>query len=512
MGPNDDLFCGFEALTFDDVLVVPGYSDLVPGDADVSTSVAGIDLSVPILSAAMDTVTESPLATAMAREGGLGVIHRNLDIDDQAAQVAAVKRAQSGLITDPISLDPSATVAEAEELMARDRISGVPITGAGGRLVGILTNRDIRFVTGDEWREPVSAHMTPADRLVTAPVGTSLETARAILHRERIEKLPLVDDEGRLRGLITVKDIIKRVQKPDASLDDDGRLRVGAAVGVNDTKARVDALVEAGVDVVVVDTAHGHSAGVIGAVADVRAGWPDVRVVAGNVVTRQGVAALADAGADVIKVGVGAGSICTTRLVAGAGVPQLSAIHECAVEASRHGVGVIADGGIVTPGDVVKALVAGAHAVMVGNLLAGTDEAPGDVELIEGAMWKVYRGMGSSVAMRGRASDRYASGRVAGASGTGASGTRAAVDGGAGAIRDAAKVVPEGVEGRVRYAGPLAELVGQLVGGLRSGMGYAGARDLDALGERTRLVRISGAGLRESHPHDVHVTRDGYAR
>ncbi|MEO1065395.1 MAG: IMP dehydrogenase [Actinomycetota bacterium] len=486
---NTELFAAFEALTFDDVLVVPGWSDVLPDDVDVTTTLAGIELRSPVLSAAMDTVTEAPLAVALAREGGIGVLHRNLSVDDQAGEVERVKRAQSGLITDPISLPPTATLAEAEEMMGRVRISGIPVTD-DGRLVGILTNRDIRFVDGEDWSRPIADFMTTADRLVTAHVGTTLEQAREILHDHRIEKLPLVDATGALQGLITVKDIVKRLQKPQATLDDDGRLRVGAAVGVTDTKERVDALYAAGVDLVVVDTAHGHTSGVLGAVREIRANHPDLRIVAGNVVTAEGVRALVEAGADVVKVGVGAGSICTTRVVAGAGMPQLTAVHECAVEAAKTATPVIADGGLTTSGDVVKAFVAGAHAVMVGNLLAGTDEAPGELELVEGAMWKVYRGMGSAAAMRGRASDRYQSGTGEGAG----------------------KHVAEGVEARVRYAGPLAELVGQLIGGLRSGMGYAGAATLDDLRERTRLVRITGAGLRESHPHDVQVVRDGLPR
>lgn len=489
---NDELFAAFEALTFDDVLVVPGWSDVLPDQVGVATTLAGIELKTPVLSAAMDTVTEAPLAVALAREGGIGVLHRNLSVDEQATEVERVKRAQSGLIDAPISLPPDASLTDAEEMMGRVRISGVPIVDDDGRLVGILTNRDIRFVDGDDWSRSIDQFMTPAERLVTAPMGTTLEQARDILHEHRIEKLPLVDGDGMLRGLITVKDIVKRLQKPDATLDDNGRLRVGAAVGVTDTKERVDALYGAGVDLVVVDTAHGHTSGVLGAVREIRANWPDLRIVAGNVVTAEGVRALVDAGADVVKVGVGAGSICTTRVVAGAGMPQLTAIHECARQAAATSTPIIADGGLTTSGDVVKAFVAGAHAVMVGNLLAGTDEAPGELELVEGAMWKVYRGMGSAGAMRGRAADRYQSG-AGGDTGTG-------------------KHVAEGVEARVRYAGALADLLGQLVGGLRSGMGYAGAASLADLRERTRLVRITGAGLRESHPHDVDVVRDGLPR
>jgi IMP dehydrogenase len=483
VNPNDALFDGPEALTFDDVLVVPGWSDVLPSEVETATTIAGIELRVPLLSAAMDTVTEAPLAIALAREGGLGVVHRNLPVEEQALHVARVKRAQSGMITAPISLPPSATLADAEELMNHHKISGVPICEPDGRLVGILTNRDIRFCGPEEFERPVTEFMT-ADELVTAPVGTTLDAAVAILHRHRIEKLPLVDDGGVLRGLITVKDIVKRIEKPHATLDHSGRLRVGAAVGVSDTAERTEALVAAGVDLLVIDTAHGHTRGVVEAVATIKKGWPEIPVVAGNVVTAEGVDALVEAGADVIKVGVGAGSICTTRIVAGAGMPQMSAIFECTRAARAQGVPTIADGGIVTSGDIVKAFVGGADAVMLGNLLAGVDEAPGHLELVDGAMWKTYRGMGSAGAMRGRAADRY---------GTGQGG---------------AKHVPEGVEARVRYAGQLSELVAQLVGGLRSGMGYAGAGSLDDLRRRARLVRITGAGLRESHPHDVAVLRD----
>ncbi|NDH98030.1 MAG: IMP dehydrogenase, partial [Actinobacteria bacterium] len=448
-------------LTFDDVLVVPGWSEVLPTEVDTSTSLAGIELAVPLMSAAMDTVTESPLAIAIARAGGIGVLHRNLTIDQQAEEVDRVKRAQAGMISAPISLPPTSTLDDAEALMARHKISGVPICDPDGRLVGILTNRDVRFCTPDQYSQPVTDFMT-ADGLVTAPVGTSLEEAVAVLHEHRIEKLPLVDDAGVLQGLITVKDIDKRIEHPNATLDENGRLRVAAAVGVTDVAERTEAL-EA---------------------ATIKKGWPDLPVVGGNVVTREGVETLVEAGADVIKVGVGAGSICTTRIVAGAGMPQMTAIHECVQAARELGVPIIADGGIVTSGDIVKAFVAGADAVMLGNLLAGVDEAPGELELVDGAMWKTYRGMGSSGAMRGRASDRYGTGQAPG------------------------KHVAEGVEGRVRYAGPMSELISQIVGGLRSGMGYAGAADLDDLRHRTRLTRITGAGLRESHPHDITVLRD----
>jgi len=480
---NFGLFDSFESLTFDDVLVVPGWSEVLPQDVEVRTTLGEIGLGVPLLSAAMDTVTEAGLAIALAREGGMGVLHRNLSIVEQAEHVELVKLAQSGMITNPVSLGPQATLADAEEVMSRHKISGVPVCDSEGFLVGILTNRDVRFCTSDDDGRLISEFMTTRN-LVTAPLGTTLERAVELMHEHRIEKLPLVDTDGRLGGLITVKDINKRIEKPNSALDSEGRLRVGAAVGVTDTAERVEALAEAGVDAVFIDTAHGHTRGVTDAVATIKKGWPDLPVVGGNVVTAEGVAALVDAGADVVKVGLGAGSICTTRIVAGAGMPQMSAIFECVQAGRQFGVPIIADGGVVSSGDIVKAFVAGADAVMVGNLLAGTDEAPGELELVDGAMWKTYRGMGSAGAMRGRAADRY------------------------GTAQRSGKHVPEGVEGRVRYAGRMADLVGQLVGGLRSGMGYAGAANLADLHYRTRLTKITGAGLRESHPHDIAVFRD----
>ncbi len=483
MAANHDLLTGFESLTFDDVLVVPGWSDVLPSEVDTLTTIGDVDLRVPLLSAAMDTVTEAPLAISLAREGGIGILHRNLSIEGQAAEVDRVKRAQAGMITSPVSLPPSATLADAEAIMGRHKISGVPIVDDDERLVGILTNRDIRFCTEAEFGRGVTEFMT-SENLVTAPVGTSLEEAVVLLHRHRIEKLPLVDGDGRLKGLITVKDITKRIEKPNASTDADGRLRVGAAVGVTDAIDRAEALIPAGVDVIVVDTAHGHTRGVVDTISGLKQKWPELLVIGGNVVTAEGAEAMIEAGADVIKVGVGAGSICTTRVVAGAGMPQLSAIYETSLVARPRGVPVIADGGVVTSGDIVKAFVAGADAVMLGNALAGVDEAPGDLELVDGSMWKTYRGMGSAGAMRGRAADRYGTGQAPG------------------------KHVPEGVEARVRYAGSLGELVAQLVGGLRSGMGYAGAANLEDLRTKTRLTKITGAGLRESHPHDVQVIRD----
>ncbi len=485
MAMNHELLTGFESLTFDDVLVVPGWSEVLPNEVTTTTALDRIELKVPLLSAAMDTVTEAPLAISLAREGGIGVLHRNLSIADQAAEVDRVKRAQAGMITAPVSLSPSASLADAEAIMARHSISGVPIVDDAQRLVGILTNRDVRFCTEAEYDRPVTDFMTSSD-LVTAPVGTSLDQAVAILHKHRIEKLPLVDEDGRLQGLITVKDITKRIEKPHAALDGEGRLRVGAAVGVTDAIERAEALIPAGVDMLVVDTAHGHTRGVVDTVSTLKQKWPEVTVVGGNVVTAEGAEALIGAGADIIKVGVGAGSICTTRIVAGAGMPQLSAIYETAQVARPLGVPVIADGGVVSSGDIVKAFVAGADAVMLGNALAGVDEAPGELELVDGSMWKTYRGMGSAGAMRGRAADRYATGQAA-----------VGYPGG--------KHVPEGVEARVRYAGSLSELISQLVGGLRSGMGYAGSSSLEELRTTTRMTKVTGAGLRESHPHDVVV-------
>ena len=490
---NDDLFDRFQALTFDDVVVIPGYSDVLPDTADTSaTFAAGIVLHVPLVSAAMDKVTEGRMAIAVAREGGIGVIHRNMSIADQAAEVQKVKRSQSGMITDPVTLPPDATLAEAEALMNRFKFSGVPITDPEGRLVGILTNRDTRFCETSDYRRPVSDFMT-SDRLVSAAEGTTLEQAKAILQQHRIEKLPLVDADGHLMGLITVKDILKRQEFPNATRDDAGRLRCAAAVGVgDDVEERVEALVAQGVDAVAIDTAHGHSAGVMKAIERIKGGWPNLAVLAGNVVTADGVEALSQAGADAVKVGVGAGSICTTRVVSGAGMPQLSAVYEAARFARRHGVPLIADGGITYSGDIVKAIVAGASTVMLGSLLAGTDEAPGEMELFEGRRYKSYRGMGSMGAMQGLGADRYAS----------AQGDRSELAG------QSRKLVPEGIEGRVPYAGTLGDVVYQLVGGLRSGMGYAGAATLDGLRNSARFMRVTTAGRDESHPHDVHITKE----
>jgi len=493
--PNDEFFDRFEALTFDDVVVVPGFSETLPDSVDTTaTFAADIELAVPLVSAAMDKVTEGRMAVAMARHGGIGVIHRNMSIDEQAAEVQKVKRSQSGMITDPVTLPPTALLHEAEDLMHRFKFSGVPITDSDGRLVGILTNRDIRFCEGGDFDRPVTDFMT-ADGLVTADVGTSLDQAKAILQQHRIEKLPLVDDDGRLAGLITVKDIQKRLDFPNASRDGGGRLRCAAAIGVgDDIEARVEALVSMGVDAVSIDTAHGHSANVVKAIQRIKGSWPDLPVTAGNVVTEDGVEALAVAGADAIKVGVGAGSICTTRVVSGAGMPQLSAIWFTAQRARKLGVPVIADGGITFSGDIVKAIVAGASTVMLGSLLAGTEESPGEMELFEGRRYKSYRGMGSMGAMTGDSQDRYATGQSSG-------GGKTAV----GAASN--KLVPEGIEGRVPYAGPLGDVTYQLVGGLRSGMGYAGAATLDQL-RNARFMRVTTAGREESHPHDVTITKE----
>jgi IMP dehydrogenase len=475
-----------EGLTFDDVLLVPAESAVLPNEVSTATRLTRkISLEIPIVSAAMDTVTEGRLAIALAREGGLGILHRNLSIEDQVAEVDKVKRSESGMIVEPVTLPPDAQVAAALELMARYHISGVPITDAGGRLVGILTNRDLRF-RDEGVEQPVSALMTDRE-LVTAPLGTTLEEARAILHRHKIEKLPVVDAEGRLKGLITVKDIRKQIEFPHATKDEQGRLRVGAAVGVGpDADDRAAALAEAGADVLVVDTAHGHSRNVVEMVRRLKRQW-DGEVIAGNIATAEATEALIEAGADAIKVGIGPGAICTTRVVAGVGVPQVTAIYECARAAERHGVPVIGDGGLNSSGDVAKAIAAGADTVMTGGLLAGTDEAPGEVILAGGERFKQYRGMGSLGAMkaRGYSKDRYFQGDV----------------------EDVDKLIPEGVEGRVPYKGPVANVLHQLVGGLRQSMGYCGAATIEQMKD-ARFVRITGAGLRESHPHGMTTIAD----
>ena len=475
-----------EGLTFDDVLLVPAESAVLPNDVSTATRLTRtIALEIPIVSAAMDTVTEARMAIALAREGGIGIVHRNLSIADQVAEVDKVKRSESGMIVEPLTLPPAALVRDALDLMEHYHVSGVPITEDGGRLVGILTNRDLRFEKDTSL--PVSALMT-SDGLVTAPVGTTLGEAESLLHRHRIEKLPVVDENGILRGLITVKDIQKRIEFPGATKDPHGRLRVGAAVGVGpDAIERAQALVAAGADVLVVDTAHGHSRGVIEMVERIRSLSGEFELVAGNIATSEAAEALIDAGTDAVKCGIGPGSSCTTRIVAGVGVPQITAVYDVADVAQRHGVPVIADGGISSSGDVAKALAAGADSVMLGSYLAGTDEAPGDVIFSHGERYKEYRGMGSIGAMkaRGYSKDRYFQGDV----------------------EDVEKLVPEGIEGRVPYKGPLSGVVHQIVGGVRQAMGYCGAPTVDAMKD-ARFVRITGAGLRESHPHDITITKD----
>jgi len=482
-----------EALTFDDVLLVPGYAEVLPSEVNIGITLhERLRLNIPVLSAAMDTVTESELAVALARQGGLGVIHRNLTPQQQADEIDKVKRSESGMIVDPITLPPDATLADAEAVMSRYRISGVPITDGNGRLVGILTNRDVRFA--QDVRRPVSDYMT-SDGLVTAHLGTTLAEAQEILHRHRIEKLPLVDDEGYLKGLITYKDILKRQDFPNAAKDERGRLLVAGAVGVGTSALeRAALLVEAGVDALAIDTAHGHSRGVLQAISDLRERYPEMPILAGNVVTQQGVMDLVEAGANVIKVGVGAGSICTTRIVSGAGMPQLTAVTECAEIGRRMNIAIVADGGIRYSGDITKALAAGASAVMLGSLLAGLHESPGDIVIREGRSFKEYRGMGSLGAMKGRASDRYQSAQSR-------NGDSASPD-------ISGKTVPEGIEGQVPYKGHLRDFVHQLMGGLRSGMGYVGAGSVPELWEKARFVRISSASYQESHPHSVIVTKE----
>jgi IMP dehydrogenase len=476
---------GREGLTFDDVLLVPASSHVLPNDVSTRARITpSIDLAIPIVSAAMDTVTEARLAIALAREGGIGIVHRNLSIEAQVAEVDKVKRSESGMIVEPVTLPPDAPVQAALELMARYKVSGVPITDDHGVLVGILTNRDLRFENDVD--QTVSALMT-ARNLVTAPVGTTLAEAEEILHRNKIEKLPVVDADGRLRGLITVKDIRKKIEFPEATKDEQGRLRVGAAVGVGpDALERAQALAAAGVDVLVVDTAHGHSEGVIEMVRRIKDAV-DIEVVAGNIATADAARALVDAGADAVKVGIGPGATCTTRIVAGVGVPQVTAVYEVAQVVAPEGVSVVADGGLSSSGDVAKAIAAGADVVMTGSMLAGTDEAPGDVIVVQGERFKEYRGMGSLGAMkaRGYSKDRYFQNDV----------------------EDVEKLIPEGIEGRVAYKGPLAPIVHQLVGGLRQAMGYCGAATIEEM-KRARFVRITGAGLRESHPHDMTITKE----
>jgi IMP dehydrogenase len=479
---------GTLALTFDDVLLVPGYSSVLPSEVSLRTHLArDLHLNIPIISAAMDTVTEADMAIGLARLGGIGVVHRNLAPEQQAEEVDKVKRSEAGMIVNPITLPANASLAEAERLMSHYHISGVPITNEEGRLVGILTNRDIRFVTPGDQR--VSEFMTSRN-LITAKVGTTLEEAKQILHQHRIEKLPLVDDNGRLKGLITVKDIVKKLDFPLQVSDPAGRLLCAAAIGVGEKAlARLAQLVDAGVDVAVIDTAHGYTASVISTVQAARQRFPHLPIIAGNVASAEATRALIEAGADAVKVGIGAGSICTTRIISGAGVPQITAITECATEAHKHGIPCVADGGIKYSGDIVKALAAGADVVMLGSMLAGLGESPGDIIIYEGKRYKVYRGMGSLGAMQGYGADRYGSAQS-----------------GRAAERD--KLVPEGIEGQVPYKGRLEDVLYQMMGGLRAGMGYVGAASLPELREKARFVRITNAGLIESHPHSVAITKE----
>ena len=475
-----------EGLTFDDVLLIPAESHVLPNDVDLKVKLSdSVQLNIPVISASMDTVTDSNMAIAMARQGGLGIIHKNMSVEQQAEEVRRVKRSESGVIIDPFYLTPDDLVLEAERLMSNYRISGVPIVNSREerKLVGILTNRDMRFIT--DMHVAINEVMTK-ENLVVAPKGTSLEEAEELLKEHKIEKLPLIDDEGRLSGLITIKDIEKIMQYPQAAKDAHGRLLAGAAVGVtSDTFERAQALVDSDVDVIVVDTAHGHSEGVLRKMKEIRAAFPDITLIAGNVATGEGTRALFESGADVVKVGIGPGSICTTRVVAGVGVPQITAIYEAAAVGREFGKPIIADGGIKYSGDIVKALAAGGHAVMLGSMLAGTDESPGEFEIYQGRRFKTYRGMGSMGAMKQGSSDRYFQ-----------------------ATTEANKLVPEGIEGRVAYKGSIQDIIFQMVGGLRAGMGYVGAADLLALREDAQFTKMSGAGLRESHPHHVSITKE----
>ena len=472
-----------EGLTFDDVLLIPAESNVLPKSVDISTNLTKtLRLNTPILTAAMDTVTESAMAIAIAREGGVGIIHKNMSIEKQSDQVDRVKRSENGVIVNPFFLSPTHLVQDAEDIMARYKISGVPIC-ENGKLVGIITNRDMRFMSEQDYAQPIYAVMTK-ENLVTAPVGTTLKEAQEILRKHRIEKLPIVDAHGNLKGLITIKDIEKAVQYPNSARDGDGRLLCGAAIGAtDDVLDRVAALVESQVDVVTLDSAHGHNSHVVETVKKVKKAYPSLQLIAGNIATAAAAEALIDAGADCIKVGIGPGSICTTRVVAGIGVPQITAIYDAACVAAKYGIPVIADGGIKYSGDVVKALAAGASAIMVGSMVAGCKESPGDYELYQGRQFKVYRGMGSLGAMNKGGKDRYFQ-------------------------EDAKKLVPEGVDGRVPYKGPLSDTVYQIVGGLRSGMGYTGCATIGELHEKAQFVRITGAGLKESHPHDIQITKE----
>lgn len=470
-----------EGITFDDILLIPGYSNVLPHEVELNTKLTKkITLNIPIMSAGMDTVTEAAMAVAIARQGGIGIIHKNMSIEAQAEEVDKVKRSENGVITDPFSLSPEHYVYEANDLMAKYRISGVPIT-EGNKLVGILTNRDLRFETNHNRK--IKEVMT-SENLITAPEGTDLMQAKKILAEHRIEKLPIVDKEGNLKGLITIKDIEKAIRYPNAAKDSQGRLLVGAAVGVTkDVLDRVAALVDAKVDAITVDTAHGHSQGVLNTVHLIKEKYPELQVIAGNVATAEGTVALIEAGADAVKVGIGPGSICTTRVVAGVGVPQITAVMDCAEAAKPYGIPVIADGGIKYSGDIVKAIGAGASVCMIGSILAGCEESPGEIELYQGRKYKVYRGMGSIAAMEKGSKDRYFQ-------------------------NDAKKLVPEGVEGRVAYKGHVGDTIFQLLGGLRAGMGYAGTRTIQELQENAQFVRITSAGLKESHPHDIQITKE----
>ena len=477
---REDKF-GKQGLTFDDVLLIPAHSDVLPRDVDVRTHLTqNVTLNIPVMSAGMDTVTEAEMAIAMAREGGIGVIHKNMSIDEQAREVKLVKRSEHGIIVDPIYLAPDNTLSDADELMNKYHISGVPIT-ENGKLVGIITNRDMRFET--DLSRPISDIMT-SKGLITAPEHTTMEEAKRILQAHRIEKLPLVDDDGHLKGLITIRDIEKMRKFPNSNKDSDGRLKVAAAIGVtSDVEDRVEALLDAKADVLVIDTAHGHSEGVLQTIRRLRKAFPHLELIAGNVATYDATKALIEAGVSAVKVGIGPGSICTTRVIAGIGVPQITAIYDCAKAAEGTGIPIIADGGIQYSGDIAKALGAGASCVMLGNLLAGTEEAPGEMIIYQGKNYKSYRGMGSLGAMQASSKDRYFQ-------------------------QNAKKLVPEGIEGRIPYKGHVSDVLFQLIGGLRASMGYCGAKNIKAMNEDTQFIQITGAGLRESHPHDVSITKE----
>ena len=477
---REDKF-GKQGLTFDDVLLIPAHSDVLPRDVDVRTHLTqNVTLNIPVMSAGMDTVTEAEMAIAMAREGGIGVIHKNMSIDEQAREVKLVKRSEHGIIVDPIYLAPDNTLSDADELMNKYHISGVPIT-ENGKLVGIITNRDMRFET--DLSRPISDIMT-SKGLITAPEHTTMEEAKRILQAHRIEKLPLVDDDGHLKGLITIRDIEKMRKFPNSNKDSDGRLKVAADIGVtSDVEDRVEALLDAKADVLVIDTAHGHSEGVLQTIRRLRKAFPHLELIAGNVATYDATQALIEAGVSAVKVGIGPGSICTTRVIAGIGVPQITAIYDCAKAAEGTGIPIIADGGIQYSGDIAKALGAGASCVMLGNLLAGTEEAPGEMIIYQGKNYKSYRGMGSLGAMQAGSKDRYFQ-------------------------QNAKKLVPEGIEGRIPYKGHVSDVLFQLIGGLRASMGYCGAKNIKAMNEDTQFIQITGAGLRESHPHDVSITKE----